>query len=118
MTIDLLDTEEVCDRGVQAAVWRALRLGGVNLHTPGAPEVALALSWFIRQQPKILHRFDPRRNDGHTAEGVGPGSYWGNKLPMYLNRADLLTLESPQGRQAIAEYAATAMGLLTSVWRV
>src|SRR5579872_296425 len=86
--------------GVQGAIWRALRLAGVHLDTPGAKEIALALTWFIRQQPKILNRFNPAHNDQHTLKGLGPDSYWGQKLPMYLNRADILTLNSPQGRQA------------------
>jgi hypothetical protein len=43
--------------------------------------------------------------------------YWKNKLDRYLDRADLLTLDSPEGRQAIAEHFATSLGLLASVWR-
>lgn len=104
--------------GVQAAVWRAMRLAGVRLDTEGAREVVLALTWFIKQQPKILNRFDPKQNDQHTREGLEENAYWSQKLPMYLHRARLLGLDSPQGRQAVAEYAATALGLLASVWRV
>lgn len=106
------------ETGVQGAVWRAMRLAGVPLGTKGAREVVLAITWFIRQQPKILNRFDPDQNDAHTQEGLTEGSYWREKIPMYLHRASLLELGSPQGRQAVAEFAATAMGLLASVWRV
>jgi hypothetical protein len=98
---------------IQAAVWRAMRLD-----TKGAQEVVYALTWFIKQQPKILNRFDPDQNDRHTREGLGEAAYWPMKLQMYLHRARLLSLDSPQGRQAVAEYAATSIGLLASVWRV
>lgn len=106
------------ETGVQGAVWRAMRLAGVPLGTKGALEVVYALTWFIKQQPKILNRFDPDENDQHTLEGLAEGSYWREKIPMYLYRASLLELDSPQGRQAVAEFAATAFGLLASIWRV
>ena len=105
------------ERGVQAAVWRSLRLAGVHLDTPGALEIAYSLSWLVRQQPKILHRFEPSQNDKHTLEGFGVDDYWPRKLDMYFSRVRILTLESPQGRQAVAELAATCLGLLASVWR-
>ena len=42
---------------VQAAVWRAMRLAGVSLDTPGAVEVVRSISWVIMQQATILKRF-------------------------------------------------------------
>lgn len=102
-------------QGVQGTVWRAMRLAGTHIGTRGAWDIVQVLSWFIRQQPKILNRFDPGANDKHTLEGL---EYWRGKFEMYLGRAELLGFESPQGRQAICEFAATALGLSASVWRL
>ncbi|MDQ5943392.1 MAG: hypothetical protein QG675_160 [Patescibacteria group bacterium] len=98
----------------QCHIWKALRLAGVSIDTPGALEVVRVLKWAIDQQPMILTRFPISQNDSHTLEGL---DYWKNKLDRYLDRADLLTLDSPEGRQAIAEHFATSLGLLASVWR-
>ncbi len=103
------------ETGVQGAVWRSMRLAGVRVDTRGAWDIVQVVSWFIRQQPKILNRFDPVANDKHTLEGL---EYWRDKFEMYLGRADLLGFDSPQGRQAICEFAATALGLSASVWRL
>lgn len=92
-----------------------MRLGGVHVRTKGAIEIVYVLSWYIRQQPKILNRFDPAQNDAHTREGL---EYWRDKFDMYLSRAEQLTFESPQGRQAVFEFASTALGLCASVWRL
>ena len=103
---------------VQRNVWQALRVAGVRLDTPGAVEVARALAWIVSQQPMILTRFPTQQNDAHTQEGFAPDAYWPIKFTKFLHRADLLTLDSPEGRQAIAEFAATAVGLLASTWRL
>lgn len=62
----------------------------------------------------ILTRFPISQNDDHTIEGL---EYWKGKFDRYLSRAELLSLDSPEGRQAIAEHFATSLGLLASVWR-
>jgi len=105
------------DARVQCAIWRALRLVGVRLDTPGAQDVARSLTWIIAQQPMILTRFPVTQNDEHTLEGLDTDSYWAQKLHKFLSRADILTFESPQGRQAVAEFSATTIGLMASVWR-
>ncbi|HMS92139.1 MAG TPA: hypothetical protein PJ993_01360 [Candidatus Saccharibacteria bacterium] len=99
----------------QCYVWRALRLAGVPISNPGALEVVRSLNWAIEQQPMILKRFPVSQNDAHTIEGL---DYWKDKFDRYLSRAELLTLESPEGRQAIAEHFAASLGLLASVWRI
>lgn len=102
---------------IQCAVWRSLRLAGVSIDTPGAIDVVRSITWLVSQQPLILTRFPLDQNDLHTREGIGKSSYWNEKLSKFLVRADLLTLESPEGRQAIFEHFATSLGLSASVWR-
>ncbi len=43
---------------------------------------------------------------------------WSWRLNQYLHRAQLLGLENSMGRQALAKYVATAVGMLDSVQRV
>ncbi len=100
------------------AAWRLLRLCGVPVGTAGAREVAWFLAWLAGQQPKVLSRFDPGRNDEHTREPVHDESYWWTKLCMYHHRAAQLGLESPEGRQVVFELAATAAGWCASIVRV
>lgn len=99
----------------QCHIWQAMRLSGVAIDTAGAFDVVRGITWVIERQPMILSRFPITQNDAHTLEGL---DYWKNKFDMYLGRADLLTLDSPEGRQAVAEHFATSLGLLASVWRV
>ena len=113
MTPTCIDTQP--KTGTQGAVWRALRLAGAPLDQPGALDIVRVLNWFVRQQPKILKRFAPDQNDAHTVEGL---EYWHGKLEMYWSRAELLGLDSPQGRQAIFEHMATSIGLAASIWRL
>lgn len=102
---------------VQAAVWRAMRLAEVSIDTPGAIEVVRAITWIIMQQATILQRFPLEQNDRHTQEGFCPDGYWPLKFGKFLHRAQTVGLDYPEGRQAIAEHAATAVGLMASVWR-
>lgn len=102
---------------IRKHVWRAMRLAGVRIDTPGAADVVTSICWLISQQTVILNWFPIEQNDKHTAEGFNSDAYWPLKFTKFLHRAELLTLESPQGRQAVAEFAATGVGLLASVWR-
>lgn len=103
---------------LKSKVVRLLRLAGVPLGSTGSKEIAESLTWLILQQRLVLERFPIEQNDWHTAEGFGPDDYWPQKLQKFVHRANLLTLESPEGHQAIAELAAACIGLLASTWRV
>lgn len=103
---------------IQSTVWHALRLAGVRLDTPGATEVARSITWLIEQQKIVLNRFPIQQNDLHTLEGLSAEGYWQQKFAKFLSRAELLSLESPEGRQCIAEHFATSLGLTASMWRV
>lgn len=92
-----------------------MRLSGVAIGDPGAMEIARSITWVIQQQPMILTRFPVSQNDAHTTDGL---EYWQTKFDRYISRAQLLTMDSPEGRQAIAEHFATSLGLLASVWRI
>ena len=116
MTLAAVGTERPSPR-LQVA-WRLLRVCGVRLDTKGVGEVAWVVSWFCGQQPKILARFCPDRNDQHTLEPLHDESYWWQKLVGFHDRATRLTLESPEGRQAVFEMAATALGWCASILRV
>jgi hypothetical protein len=103
---------------IKKHVWRALRLAGVKIDTPGANDVVNSICWLISQQAMVLNRFPIEQNDVHTREGFDADAYWPIKFTKFLHRADLLTLESPEGRQAVAEFCTTSVGLLASVWRL
>lgn len=45
-------------------------------------------------------------------------TYWYNQLNQYLHRAYVLGVDTPVGRQALAKFAATALGLVESAVRV
>jgi hypothetical protein len=42
---------------------------------------------------------------------------WADQIHMYIKRGEVLTLENPLGRQAIAKAAATAVGMLQTIFR-
>lgn len=83
---------------------------------PLAPHEA-ALDWIDCEHAAYQgQKFDPTEDDEHTQ--TPDETWWEDRINMYLNRAKLLGVENPLGRQAAAKAAATAVGYLESVFRV
>jgi len=72
-----------------------------------------AIDWIeAEHQAYELDKFERDKDDTKTAEE------WYGRVTMYLNRAEILGLDNPLGRQAVAKAATTAVAYLESVFRV
>lgn len=45
-------------------------------------------------------------------------SWWESQFTNYLGRAQILTLDTPNGRQALAKFVATGIGMLEAAVRI
>lgn len=82
------------------------------------------LEWIFQEWEK----YADARNDANEGretfdkhmleEGVGSESVWFNTIAMYMHRAHLFGLETPQGRQAMMKAAATMVDCAASMVRV
>ncbi|HEX9991904.1 MAG TPA: DUF4406 domain-containing protein [Acidimicrobiales bacterium] len=125
------------DRAVRAelaadgwpAAWLDHYLTALPSPPDGAPPVpgedydversaAAALRWLVGERAYQVRKFGTATDDAHTAEGLGDDGWWWRQLTTYFHRARVLTLANPLGRQALAKFTATAVGLLESVVRV
>lgn len=68
--------------------------------------------WLRDERDYTINKFGLEADDLRDAE------WWHRQINMYLDRAYLLGLDNPGGRQAAAKAVATAMGFLESVVRV
>jgi hypothetical protein len=76
-------------------------------------------NWLISERDYQINKFGIGLDDQHTIEfGVQPETWWQDQVAMYLHRANLFGLDTPQGRQMVAKATATMCGLLESVIRV
>jgi hypothetical protein len=77
------------------------------------------INWMYEERAYQHEKFSMEENDESTpAEGaVAAGSYWMQQFNSYLQRLDLLPLDTPQGKQAAAKFTATALGFLESIMR-
>lgn len=125
LTIDALETaaeearREVADSGWTPAEIDAF-LPAWAPDLPNLPPSAAAktFEWLTHERRYQVTKFGLARDDAHTKQGVGDGSWWRQQLFNYLHRAHVLGLDNPLGRQAVAKFTATACGLLESVIRV
>lgn len=86
--------------------------------SPVARAMGEVIGWLGGERAYQLAKFGIDADDGHTAEGLGEGSWWWRQLTTYLHRGAItLGVGTPGGRQALAKYAATACGLAESVIR-
>ncbi len=87
---------------------------------PGSAEGAASrtFDWLARERSYQVAKFGLEADDAHTRAGVGADSWWDQQLTNYLGRFRLLGLEMPVGRQALAKFTATAVGLFESSVRV
>jgi hypothetical protein len=92
-----------------------VKMGTEALNDATAQEV---FNWLIGERAYQLNKFGIAQDDLHTAEGINMNdSWWWNQMVMYIHRSAILGLETPNGRQALAKFVATACGMLESVVR-
>lgn len=84
------------------------------------PEREQLLAWLKAEWAYADAKFGDQRpgHDGHMWEdGVGEGGWWFAQVFQYVRRAEVLGLDSLQGRQAIAKCWAAMGGMVESVIR-
>lgn len=81
--------------------------------------------WLISEVPYTQAKFGIDADDQHIKEFQeasmlgGPWeTWWNQQLENYMHRAHVLGLDTPNGRQALAKFTATAMGMLMAAVRV
>lgn len=117
---------EIVDRGWDrfGYVLPVLRLvpGVQPASLPLPPQEAYqrqVMAWLSLEHAYQVVKFGYEQDDRHTlSEGVQASNWWDSQLSSYLHRARILGLDSLGGRQALAKFAATAVGMLESVVRV
>lgn len=84
-------------------------------HAERYPEAAQVLAWLGVEQDYADRKFGDQKadHDAWMAEGgIGEDSEWWRQVTQYVSRARLFGLETPQGRQALAKFMATTLGLV------
>lgn len=75
--------------------------------------------WLAKEREYTIRKFGLDLDNQHTQEWGGtPGDWWDTQFDNYLGRANVLGLNTPGGRQALAKYVATAVGMLESAVRL
>jgi hypothetical protein len=77
------------------------------------------LSWLRQELAYVDEKFPPSIRVVHNSElekeGVSFNSYWFQQVYQYVKRAEILGLDNPLGRQAIAKALSTMFGLVEGV---
>lgn len=85
------------------------------LEMPAFPK---ALDWLVREHEYTLAKFGQEQDNLHIEDfnlvGTDGNDWWQQQLDTYLHRARILGLSNPGGRQALAKYVSTALGMLTA----
>lgn len=72
--------------------------------------------WLARERGYTLDKFGIDLDNEHIGEGLD--GWWQQQFDNYLHRADLLGLDTINGRQALAKFVATAVGCLEAAVRI
>lgn len=89
--------------------------------TAPKPERAHLLLWLEKEWQYADGKFEegrPEHDEEMRQTGVSQDGFWFNQVFQYARRAEILGLENPNGRQAIAKMWAAMGGLVESVIRV
>ena len=79
---------------------------------------AKAFDWLAGERSYQLAKFGTAVDDEHTLAGVGVDTWWDQQLTNYLGRFRLFGPDQILGRQAMAKFVATSLGMLESSIRV
>jgi hypothetical protein len=80
------------------------------------------LDWLTKELVYVDKKFPSSVRGDHSSEleqtGVSFDSYWFQQVYQYVKRAEILGLDNPLGRQAIAKGLSTMFGLVERVIEV
>lgn len=80
------------------------------------------LDWLTKELAYVDKKFPLSVRGAHhlelEKEGVSSDSYWFQQVYQYVKRAEVLGLDNPLGRQAIAKALSTMFGLVERVVEV
>jgi len=76
--------------------------------------LALVLTWLLREFRYLRDKYPEEEDDNHTREGFGEDSWWHRQLNLYWIRAHKQGLDTLKGRQALAKFTSTSLGMVTS----
>lgn len=79
---------------------------------------AEVIAWLCHERPYQKQCYGLEKDDERLLVGLGNDGYWKLQFPAYWSRAVEQGLDTAIGRQALAKYVATGMGLLESAVRV
>lgn len=89
--------------------------------TTDKPETAQLLLW-LRSEWEYAHKKFHEQKPQHDVEmdddGISEDSWWYNQFAQYIQRARILGLPNPNGRQQLAKCFATLSGCIESMIRV
>lgn len=83
-----------------------------------ASEEELIRAWLAQEREYTVQKFGLELDDQHVREWGGPDDWWEVQFQNYLGRANVLGLDTIAGRQALAKFVATAVGMLEAAVRV
>ena len=85
---------------------------------PMASAQSMAFEWLVSEREYQTEKFGSDDDDRHLREtGLSSNGWWIRQLDRYLDQARD-RLDKPDGRQSLAKFTATAVGLLEAVVRV
>lgn len=73
--------------------------------------------WLARERAYTIDKFGLDQDNDHTPLDNW-NLWWDQQFENYLHRAHVLGLDTPNGRQALAKFVATAVGLLETAVRL
>lgn len=81
------------------------------------------IKWLKGERDYTIGKFGLESDDLHVQQFNSKEieyvpEWWDQQFKNYLHRAKLLGLENPNGRQALAKFVATAVGMLEAAVRV
>lgn len=76
--------------------------------------------WLAREREYTIAKFGLDLDNLHTREWDyrDEVDWWNQQFDNYYTRAGILGLDNPNGRQALAKFVATAVGMLEAAVRV
>lgn len=83
-------------------------------HTGQPDSFSQALAWLLDERQYTLNKFGIEADKEHVEDFNNDKPWWENQFENYLHRAKILGLDTPVGRQALAKFVSTALGMLAA----